>query len=104
MKKVIKVAVAVFTFASLVIFSGKTMAQHPNLVITKEDVVAMRKAVNVPGRFASAYETEKQHVDGLISQKTDVPVPVDGAGGYTHEKHKKNYQDMIYFILYFYQQ
>ena len=94
MKKVIKVAVAVFTFASLVIFSGKTMAQHPNLVITKEDVVAMRKAVNVPGRFASAYETEKQHVDGLISQKTDVPVPVDGAGGYTHEKHKKNYQDM----------
>ena len=94
MKQVIKVAIAVFTFASLIIFSGKTMAQHPNLVITKEDVVAMRKAVNVPGRFATAYESEKQHVDALISQQTDVPVPVDGAGGYTHEKHKKNYQDM----------
>lgn len=69
-------------------------ATHPNLVITVEDVLKMRKAIERQGRFASAYQRLKAKVDKQIALPITVPVPKDGGGGYTHERHKKNYQLM----------
>ncbi len=69
-------------------------AAHPNLVITVEDVLKMRKAIERQGRFASAYQGLKAKVDKQIALPITVPVPKDGGGGYTHERHKKNYQLM----------
>lgn len=69
-------------------------ATHPNLVITVEDVLKMRKAIERQGRFASAYQGLKAKVDKQIALPITVPVPKDGGGGYTHERHKKNYQLM----------
>ncbi len=70
-------------------------ASHPNLVITGSDVEKMRSAINEQGRFSEAYASLKKQVDLQIAQPIQVPVPKDGGGGYTHERHKKNYQLMF---------
>ncbi|MDN3475188.1 heparinase II/III family protein [Pseudoalteromonas sp. APC 3355] len=71
-------------------------AAHPNLVITTDDVKQMRQAISSNGstKFATAFESLKAQVDEQIAQPITVPVPKDGGGGYTHERHKKNYQLM----------
>lgn len=71
-------------------------AAHPNLVITTDDVKQMRQAIssNSSTKFANAFESLKAQVDEQIAQPITVPVPKDGGGGYTHERHKKNYQLM----------
>ncbi|WP_374954825.1 MULTISPECIES: heparinase II/III domain-containing protein [Pseudoalteromonas] len=80
------IALAVTTFSSL--------AAHPNLVITEDDVVKMRGALDNKGFFSERYLSLKAQVDQEIAFPIVVPVPKDGGGGYTHERHKKNYQLM----------
>ncbi|TRX54584.1 alginate lyase family protein [Thalassomonas sp. M1454] len=63
----------------------------PNLVISQDDIPLMQSAIKEPGSFAKAYLETKASVDEQISQTIKVPVPKDGGGGPTHERHKKNY-------------
>ncbi|MBC3765809.1 heparinase II/III domain-containing protein [Neptunicella marina] len=74
--------------------SFSSLAAHPNLVITEADVAQMRAAIQQPGRFSDAFHKMQTRVDKEIAQPIRVPVPKDGGGGYTHERHKKNYQQM----------
>lgn len=76
-------------------FSIGAQAAHPNLVITSEDVVKMRQGIAEKGRFADAFYVLKAKVDEQLALPIVVPVPKDGGGGYTHERHKKNYQLMF---------
>ncbi|WP_425325595.1 heparinase II/III domain-containing protein [Planctobacterium marinum] len=76
------------------VYTVNVQAQHPNLVITSEDVRAMREAVTQSGGFAEAFQELVSQVEGLMSQPIQVPTPQDGGGGYSHERHKKNYQLM----------
>ena len=76
------------------LLQANAYAAHPNLVITTSDVDKMREAVTQPGRFTDEYKKVRARVDEQISQPIVVPVPKDGGGGYTHERHKKNYQIM----------
>ncbi len=82
--------------AGVTLFSLSVCAAHPNLVITAGDVDAMRSAIDANGRFSEAYQARKAQVDAQIKQPVTVPVPKDGGGGYTHERHKKNYQLMYH--------
>ena len=84
-----------FTLLLLAAFySLSSQAAHPSLVITVDDVKQMRKAIDGSGRFASEYRKLKSQVDKQITLPITVPLPKDGGGGYTHERHKKNYQLM----------
>ncbi|WP_371744407.1 heparinase II/III family protein [Psychrosphaera sp. B3R10] len=74
--------------------SLRAEAVHPSLVTSKADVVEMRKELTKDGRFKQAFIAQKKQVDAQIAQPIEVPVPKDGGGGYTHERHKKNYQLM----------
>lgn len=82
--------------AAALLFSLNAYAAHPNLVITNDDVQQMRQAIstNSESKFATAFELLKAQVDEQIALPITVPVPKDGGGGYTHERHKKNYQLM----------
>nr|AHW45238.1 OalS17 [Shewanella sp. Kz7] len=71
-----------------------SQSTHPNLVVNQQDVLTMRAAIKQPGSFKQAFEAQKAQVDSLLTQPILVPVPVDAGGGYTHERHKKNYQQM----------
>lgn len=66
----------------------------PNLVVTADDVKSMRNAIKEDGRFKRTFMATKASVDKQITQAITVPVPKDGGGGYTHERHKKNYNLM----------
>ncbi len=78
----------------LAIASFSSLAAHPNLVITQNDVIKMRSALDSKGHFSERYYSLKSQVDQEIVFPSVVPVPKDGGGGYTHERHKKNYQLM----------
>ena len=69
--------------------------QHPNLVVNQTELSEMRTAAKGQGSFAKAFAKTKASVDKQMRMAMDVPVPADGGGGYTHERHKKNYQ-LIY--------
>jgi oligo-alginate lyase len=42
-----------------------------------------------------SYAELKKLADKAITQPIEVPLPVDQAGGYTHEKHKQNYHTIL---------
>lgn len=67
----------------------------PNLVVTTNDIEQMRVAIQKEGRFKQAFIANKTSVDQQITQTITVPLPKDGGGGYTHERHKKNYKLMV---------
>lgn len=99
LKELVRTSSRIISSALLVVscvLSVNANAQHkPNLVFSYKDLSAMQQAINQNGSFAKAYYALKQRVDGQMSQPIDVPVPADGGGGYTHERHKKNYQLML---------
>ncbi|WP_232366319.1 heparinase II/III domain-containing protein [Salinimonas sediminis] len=86
---------AVINFFLLLMLCGVLSWQaKATVLIDNEDVKAMREAAGQSGRFAEAYQQLRKQMDKVIAQPTDVPVPVDAGGGYTHEQHKRNYQNM----------
>ena len=87
-------AIAVVIFAAM---SSNQMAMaktSPNLVVTTADVENMRSAIQQGGQFKDIFVANKASVDQQIAQPITVPMPKDGGGGYTHERHKKNYKLM----------
>ena len=90
-----------FATIAVVIFSAMGSNQmvmaktSPNLVVTTSDVDNMRSAIKKEGKFKRTYLAQKLSVDQQISQPITVPTPKDGGGGYTHERHKKNYKSTI---------
>jgi len=91
LKSFVYTLMALFT----TMLSVESMArQSPNLVITHSDIQAMQSAITKQGSFAKAFKQTKAKVDEQIGRDIQVPVPADGAGGYTHERHKKNYKLM----------
>lgn len=67
----------------------------PSLFITDADIKDMRIGIKEEGKFKEAFIRIKKSVDDQILQDIIVPLPKDGGGGYTHERHKKNYKLMI---------
>lgn len=76
--------------------TAKTLldAKHPMLVSNTSDVVKMRLAITQPGLFQDEFNAIKSKVDAELDSPFEVPFPKDAGGGYTHEKHKQNYQVM----------
>ena len=66
---------------------------HPNLLINSKDVEEIKASLGKYPTFDNAFQKAKNMVDLALSNPMDVPVPKD-AGGYTHERHKKNYTEM----------
>ncbi|NIJ45762.1 hypothetical protein FHR24_002233 [Wenyingzhuangia heitensis] len=65
--------------------------EHPSLILTKSGVQKIRKELgNVP-LFDKTVALVKAEVDAEIELGIDTPIPKDYSGGYTHEKHKRNF-------------
>ena len=68
--------------------------KHPNLILTSEDVAQLSPQIDDYSLFTSSFSLAKNRIDGILGETIDVPVPIDAGGGYTHEKHKQNYDEM----------
>ncbi len=64
---------------------------HPNLILTKAGVENIRNSDEKAPLFEQVLEATKKEVDADIESGIHVPIPKDMAGGYTHERHKKNF-------------
>lgn len=81
-----------FLFCFLV--SGYTYLHgqsHPSLTLTKKDVINIRAHLGSVPLFDRQLKVIREEVDAEILAGIDVPIPKDMSGGYTHERHKKNF-------------
>lgn len=87
----------IFLFVALIsmAFGCKTIAQRPASIVFKDAEVAFVKAnLGKAPLFDKTLQSVKETVDKEIVLGSDVPIPKDMAGGYTHETHRRNYLRM----------
>jgi len=68
--------------------------QHPGLFLTPKGVQDIKASLGKYPLFDKSYNELKAIADQALTEQIEVPVPKDGGGGYTHEKHKSNYYEM----------
>ncbi|MBI5476176.1 MAG: alginate lyase family protein [Ignavibacteriales bacterium] len=68
-------------------------AEHPRLILTAGDVNLIKEGLGKYPLFDLSVNQAKDKIETALKNPIDVPIPKD-AGGYTHEKHKKNYNEM----------
>ena len=76
-----------FLGATLTLFSQN----HPSLILTKKGVAEIKKNIGTVPMFDEVLAKVKAEVDAEIKIGVKVPIPKDMAGGYTHERHKRNF-------------
>ncbi len=70
---------------------GMNTSNHPNLILTKEGVANIKASLGKVPLFDQALAETITEVDAEIVSGIHVPIPKDMAGGYTHQRHKKNW-------------
>ena len=64
---------------------------HPRLVMTQPDTMEIRSQLGRLPLFDSSLGAVQAEVDAEMTLGIDIPRPLDYSGGYTHERHKRNY-------------
>ena len=81
-----------FSAILIIMLVGVGNAQtHPKLVLTKKGVSNIKSNIKKLPLLNQSLQEAIQDVDADMANGIEVPVPKDMAGGYTHERHKKNY-------------
>ncbi|MDO7173277.1 alginate lyase family protein [Mariniflexile sp. AS56] len=65
--------------------------EHPSLVLTKAGVEKIKSQLGTVPLFDKTLANVKAEVDAEILNGIEVPIPKDFSGGYTHERHKRNF-------------
>lgn len=68
--------------------------EHPCLLLTQKGVEQIKSQNKAAVLFNTALGQTQKQTDVVLTQPIDVPVPKDAGGGYTHEQHKRNYNNM----------
>ncbi len=71
--------------------SKKAKLEHPSLILTKKGVEKIKAQLGTVPVFDATLAKVKEEVDAEILAGIEVPIPKDFSGGYTHERHKKNF-------------
>lgn len=67
---------------------------HPNLITTVKSVQLIKENLGKYPLVDRSIEELENYVDSELDAVKDFPIPEGGAGGYSYEKHKKNYKLM----------
>lgn len=70
-------------------------AQHPSILLTRNKLPLVRKGIAQYPLLKQSFAALKKEADKGMAGGLDVPLPADGGGGTSHEKHKKNYQTVL---------
>ena len=65
--------------------------EHPKLIMTKAGIEKIRAELGTVPLFDATVAKVKAEVDAEIEHGIDTPIPRDYSGGYTHERHKRNF-------------
>ncbi len=80
----------------LAVSFGLQAVDHPSLMLTKKGAEQIRSGSGKYPLFDSTLAETRAKADAALNSPIVVPVPRDGGGGGTHEKHKDNYYSMYY--------
>ena len=95
MKKTTHIFIQALILGLFFLVSFNLSAQeHPGLVLTKEGVRQIKANLGKVPLFDESLAETKAEVDAEIEVGILLPIPKDYSGGYTHERHKKNYLTM----------
>ncbi|MDM9630891.1 alginate lyase family protein [Robiginitalea aurantiaca] len=86
--RLIGVQLAVLWMAQLSMVQAQ---EHPKLILTKAGVERIRAELGTVPLFDASLERMQADVDAEIAMGIDTPIPRDYSGGYTHERHKRNF-------------
>jgi hypothetical protein len=64
---------------------------HPRLILTKDGVKEIRQQLGTIPIFDASLAKVKAEIDAEIESGIHMPIPKDYSGGYTHERHKRNF-------------
>ncbi|MDY7394890.1 alginate lyase family protein [Aureibaculum sp. 2210JD6-5] len=64
---------------------------HPKLILTKQGVKNIRSNLGSIPIFDESLAATKAEIDAEIASGIEVPIPKDYSGGYTHVRHKRNW-------------
>ncbi|MEO1079885.1 MAG: alginate lyase family protein [Pseudomonadota bacterium] len=84
-------AVYLFLAGLLCAVQALQAAEHPRATLTRSGVEAIRTNLGKAPLFDASLRRAQNEVGREIKQGIDVPVPRDYSGGYTHERHKRNF-------------
>ena len=74
--------------------SYSAQQQHPVLFLSPKGVAEIKASIGKYPLFDKSIDDLRQIADAALDSGIVVPIPKDAGGGYTHEKHKKNYYEM----------
>ncbi|MGB5560104.1 MAG: hypothetical protein WBN04_19080, partial [Paracoccaceae bacterium] len=89
--KINNTAALLLLIAALAISSVSPASEHPSLILTKAGVEKIRAGLGKAPLFDATLAEIRAEVDAEIERGIDTPIPKDFSGGYTHERHKRNY-------------
>ena len=85
-----RLAVSILLFGFTLALASQAGA-HPNLILTEAGVEKIRAELGSVPLFDATVERVRAEVDAEIELGIDTPIPRDFSGGYTHERHKRNF-------------
>ena len=88
--KSVTISLLLNVFTILLAFNVQAQ-DHPKLNLTKAGVAKIRAELGKVPLFDSSLAAIKEEVDAEIALGIYVPIPKDFSGGYTHERHKRNF-------------
>ncbi|MDE3742812.1 alginate lyase family protein [Maribacter polysaccharolyticus] len=92
MKKALGGRILFFCSIVCLLFGIQGYAQeHPNLILTKAGVEKIRAELGSIPIFDTTLKQVQEEVDAEIALGIHTPIPKDYSGGYTHERHKRNF-------------
>ncbi len=65
--------------------------EHPKLILTAQGVQEIRSHLGTLPIFDNTLKKVKEEVDAEIQLGISVPIPKDYSGGYSHDRHKRNF-------------
>ena len=82
-----------FTLTALLLFQlcQAQLLDHPSLTLTVDGVEKIKANLGTVPLFDTTLEEAIKEVEEEIAIGVKVPIPKDMAGGYTHERHKRNF-------------
>ncbi|MDE5418807.1 heparinase II/III family protein [Labilibaculum sp. DW002] len=86
-----KLKIYILLVVFVAISSCAVSQSHPKLILTQKGVTEIRAQLNQLPVLQSSVQKAVSFVEEEMEKGIDVPVPKDMAGGYTHNRHKKNF-------------
>jgi len=68
---------------------------HPSIMLTKSNIERVRQGVLLYPLLKKSYAKVQRDADKAISSPISVPIPQDDGSGKTHDRHKRNYQNIL---------